>query len=118
MKFTALFEKLISTTDQFITFVKKRAAGAAKIQASSESKGGYAILTAFHFAGKVKPYAAGLKHATKETCADTFLESYKTSYDKLKNIDNLTQRQFQFITGELEAYGELYKQSTSPKNYE
>ena len=111
MQFTTLFEKLIDTTDEFITFIKKRAAGAAKIQASAKKKGGYSILTAFHFAGKVKPYADGLKWATKDNNAELFKSKYKAAYDKLKDIDSLSQKQFQFISGEMEAYGEQYIRS-------
>jgi len=114
MQFIALFEKIIDTTDGFIEFIKKRAAGAAKIQATAEKKGGYAILTAIHFAGKVKPYADGLKWATKENSGEHFKAKFKEAYDKLKDIDSLSQRQFQFISGEMEAYGEQYIRCTKP----
>ena len=114
MQFTTLFEKLIDTTDEFITFIKKRAAGAAKIQASAEKKGGYAILTAFHFAGKVKPYAEGLKLAAKDNSAELFKAKYKVAYDKLKDLDSISQKQFQFISGEMEAYGEQYIRCVKP----
>lgn len=116
MQFIALFEKIIDTTDGLIEFIKKRAAGAAKIQAAAQKKGGYSILTAIHFAGKVKPYADGLKWATKEGNEDHFKAKYKEAYLKLKDIDSLSQRQFQFISGEMEAYGEQYIRCIKPSS--
>jgi len=116
MLFTTLFEKIIDTTDEFLEFIKKRAAGAAKIQAAAKKSGGYAILTSYHFAGKVRPYEYGLKAYKKDNREEMLKEKYKEAYDKLQDIDNISQRQFQFITGELEAYGELYIRSAKPNS--
>ena len=67
MQFNTLFEKVIDNlTEMFSIFVTKRAAGAKKIEVSAFKKGKYAILTGYHFAGKVKPYADALKWAKKE----------------------------------------------------
>lgn len=117
MQFIKLFEKLIDTIDDFLEFIKKRAAGAAKIQAAAEKKGGYATLTAFHFAGKVKPYANGLKWYKREDREDKFRAEYMISYKKLQDIDSLSQRQFQFISGTLEAYGEQYIRCVKPNSF-
>ncbi|MFY7728971.1 MAG: hypothetical protein ACOVRN_05610 [Flavobacterium sp.] len=118
MQFTALVEKVIDDmTEMFSLFVTKRAAGAKKIENAARKKGKYAILTAYHFAGKVKPYADALKWAKKEEKEDHFKEKYKEFYAKLKNIDSLSQKEFQMITGSLEAYGEVYIQSKTPKDY-
>jgi len=114
MQFITLFEKILDTTDGFIEFIKKRAAGAAKIQAAAQKKGGYSILTAIHFAGKAKPYADGLKWCKKEGCEDHFKSKYNEAYAKLKDLDSVSQRQFQFISGEMEAYGEQYIRCTKP----
>jgi O-glycosyl hydrolase len=119
MEFTNLFEKLITklTDTVFPTFIKKRADGAKKIEDSARHKGMYAILTAYHFAGKVKPYADALKKAEKKDKESHFKEKYKEAYDKLKDIDSLSQKDFQMITGTLEAYGEVYIQAKHPKDY-
>lgn len=118
MQFTDLFEKVIDNlTEMFSVFVTKRAAGAKKIEESARKKGSYAILTAYHFAGKVKPYADALKWSKKEKKEEYFKEKYIEAYTKLKNIDSLSQKEFQTITGVLEAYGEVYLQAKTPKDY-
>ena len=118
MQFTTLFEKLIDDlTEMFSIFVSKRAAGAKKIEETARKKGSYAILTAYHFAGKVKPYADSLKWSKKEGKEKHFNEKYKEAYAKLKDLDPLSQKEFQTITGTLEAYGEVYLQATTPKDY-
>jgi hypothetical protein len=119
MQFNALFEKVIDNlTEMFSIFVTKRAAGAKKIEESARKKGKYSILTAYHFAGKVKPYADALKWSSKEDKESHFKEKYKEVYARLKDIDSLSQREFQTISGTLEAYGEVYLQSKTPKEYD
>ena len=116
MKFQSLLEKVVGVKDDFIKFVKSRAEGALKIQRTAEQKGGYAVLTGFHFAGKVKPYAEGLRIADRDDRDDLLKEKYKVAYAKLRDLDSLSQRQFQFITGELEAYGEMYVKTIKPNS--
>jgi hypothetical protein len=119
MQFTSLFEKIIdNTTELFSTFVTKRAAGAKKIEDSARSKGKYSILTAYHFAGKVKPYAEALKWCKKDGCDKHFKEQYKETLSKLKNVDSMSQKEFQMLSGVLEVWGEVYIQTKSPKNYD
>ena len=97
-------------------FVTKRAGGAAKIQKSAEAKGGYSTLTAIHFAAKARPYADVKKWCDKEG-KDEYLKSKATeAYKKLSNLDTLSQREFQHLTGVLEAYGESYLKSTKPNS--
>jgi hypothetical protein len=119
MEFTALFEKVISDfTEAFSTFVEKRAAGAKKIENAAKKKGKYSILTAYHFAGKVKPYADALKWSSKKDKESHFRDKYKEAYARLNDIDSLSQKEFQTITGVLEAYGEVYLQAKTPKEYD
>jgi len=119
MNFVELYEKVIvETVDKFAVFVKKRAAGAKKIELSAFKKGQFAILTGYHFAGKVKPYADALRKASKEDRADHFKSKYKDVHAQLKDLDSLTQKEFQMLTGSLEAYGEVYIQSKTPKDYD
>lgn len=104
----AVKQTLNSTVEHFVEFITKRARGAVKIAESAEKKGGVSLLTAHHFKAKAAPYAKGKQWAEKSNVCDLLLKEYKTNFDKLKNIDNLTQTQFQQITGKLEVYGELY----------
>lgn len=118
MHFNFLFEKLITDVHElFSTFVTKRAAGAKKIEEGARKKGKYSILTAYHFAGKVKPYAKALKLAKSEDKDKVMLESYKEVYSKLKNVKELSQKEFQTLTGELEVWGEVFLQSRDEKDY-
>ena len=70
MIFDRLYESLKSTLlsaeEKFLEFLDKRAAGAAKLAASSKKKGGYALPTAIHFAAKARPYAECVKHKDDE----------------------------------------------------
>jgi hypothetical protein len=119
MNFIELYEKVADkVVDTFATFVTKRAAGAKKIELSAFRKGKFAILTGYHFAGKVKPYADALKKSSKEDRAEHFKAKYKDLHAKLKDLDSLTQKEFQMLTGSLEAYGEVYIQSKTPKDYD
>lgn len=91
-------------------FLTKRKEGAAKIAKTSKEKGGVSILTSLHFKAKDKPYQEAIKRSDNPPlthCKDKALECL----EKLKDIDSLTQDEFQKITGELEAYGEAYIQS-------
>lgn len=119
MNFNTIYEKIIDgATEMFSIFVTKRATGAKKIEDTARKKGSYAILTAYHFAGKVKPYADALRVSKKENKADHFKEKYQEAHAKLKDLDSISQRDFQFVTGTLEAYGEVYIQSIKPKEYD
>ena len=118
MEFNTLFEKVIdNVTEAFDMFITKRAAGAKKIEQSARKKGKYSILTAYHFAGKVKPYAQAHKWLKKDNCDELFKEEYKKALDVLKNIDNLSQKEFQKLSGVLEVWGEVYLQCKTPKDY-
>ena len=119
MKFDSIYEKVISeVTEMFSLFVTKRAGGAKKIEEAAFKKGKYSILTGYHFAGKVKPYADALKVSNKEDKAEHFKKKYKEMYDKLSDLDSLSQKDFQSISGSLEAYGEVYIQTIKPKEYD
>ena len=119
MQFTSFFEKVIDgLTDMFSEFVSKRDAGAKKIEDAARKKGKYSILTAYHFAGKVKPYADALKWSKKDDKEAHFKDEYDEVYARLKNIAALSQKEFQMITGTLEAYGEVYIQAKTPKEYD
>lgn len=118
MEFKTLYEKVMENIDDmFSTFITKRAAGAKNLEDSARSKGKYAILTAYHFAGKAKPYAESLRFAKKEECSKLCKEKYKEALSNLRDIDSLTQKEFQMLSGVLEVWGEVYLQNKDPKDY-
>ena len=94
-----------------LEILTKRAAGAAKIEKSAKEKGGYSILTAYHFAGKKKPYADSKKWESKEDKEKHYKEKAMEALERLKDLDGLTQKEFQMISGEFEVYGEVYIRS-------
>lgn len=111
-KFLQLFESHYPIReDKFNEFLTKRAEGAAKIEKSAKEKGGYSILTAYHFAGKRKPYADSKKWESKEDKEKHYKEKAMEALEKLKDLDSLSQKDFQAISGEFEAYGEVYIRS-------
>jgi len=110
-----------TTEESLVQFLDKRAAGAAKIAHSSKEKGGFATLTAIHFAAKAKPYkeCEKMENAPDKDC-DKANAHYKKMaeevYSKLANLDNLTQKEFQALMGELEVWGEVYIRATKPNS--
>lgn len=112
-KFIQLCEAHYPKGDEnFDEFLVKRAAGAAKIEKSARDKGGYSILTAYHFAGKKKPYIDSKKWETKEDKNKHYKEKALEALERLKDLDSLSQKEFQMISGEFEVYGEVYIRST------
>jgi hypothetical protein len=109
-------EEKLSEEESFDVFLTKRAAGAAKIAHSAKEKGGFSTLTAIHFAAKAKPYAESEKWHAKEGKEAHFKKKAKEVYDKLKDLDSLSQKQFQALMGELEVWGEVYIRTTKPNS--
>ncbi len=88
-------------------FISKRAAGAKKIASTAEKKGKYSLLTAVHFQAKEVPYDISSKHIDDK--GTKFIKSKADKcFQKLKSWDKMSQREFQKVMGELEAYGEVY----------
>jgi hypothetical protein len=102
--------------EAFDTFLIKRADGAAKLAHSTKEKGGLSILTSIHFAAKAKPYAESEKWHNKEGRNEHYKARAKEIYEKLKDLDSLSQKQFQVLMGELEVWGEVYIRSTKPNS--
>lgn len=96
------------------TFVEKRAAGAKKIAKMASDKGGFSLLTAVHFKAKEIPYKNCAKHADDPN-SSFIKEKADECFDKLKNWDNMSQKDFQHVMGQLEAYGEFYIRSKEDK---
>ncbi len=96
------------------TFVKKRSIGAKKIEKTAFDKGGYSTLTGIHFKAKEIPYKHCAKHVDDED--STFIKNKADEcFEKLKNWDKMSQRDFQHVMGQLEAYGEFYIRSKQDK---
>ena len=68
------------------------------------------LLTAAHFKAKHKPYKEAIKHSDQPPLEECKQKALKV-LDQLKNIDSLSQNEWQKLTGELEAYGESYIES-------
>lgn len=95
-------------------FVEKRSAGAKKIQNMAQNKGGFSLLTAIHFKAKEVPYKICAKHA--DDLDSSFIkEKADECFEKLKSWDKMSQKDFQHVMGQLEAYGEFYIRSKEDK---
>lgn len=96
------------------TFVKKRSAGAKKIQKMTSNKGGFSTLTAIHFKAKEVPYKVCAKHADDPD--SSFIKAKADEcFNKLKSWSSMSQRDFQHVMGQLEAYGEFFIRSKEDK---
>jgi len=124
-KYQLILEKRVqpdpTTEESLKQFLSKRAAGAAKLASTSKEKGGFSTLTAIHFAAKAKPYkeAEKMENAPDKDC-DVANAHYKKMaeevYAKLKDLDSLSQKEFQALMGELEVWGEVYIRATKPES--
>ena len=111
-----LLEEEATKEVKFEEFLKKRLSGAEKIQAMTEKKGGYSTLTAIHYKAKLKPYAEAEKKADSVDKNEFYKKKAEEIYAKLKNLDNLSQRELQSLMGELEVWGEVYIRSIKPNS--
>jgi hypothetical protein len=101
---------------KFQLFLAKRKEGASKLASQTKAKGGFSILTAIHFEAKEKPYAESLKHSDMKNKEAFFKKKAKEVYDKLSNLDRMSQREFQTLMGELEVWGEVYIRAKKPSS--
>jgi hypothetical protein len=104
------------SNEDLISFIEKRKAGAEKIEKSSQEKGGVAKLTAIHFAAKKEPYKKALSMAKKENCSDELKDKCEELMSRLKSWSSMSQKEFQHVMGELEAYGEVYIRTIKPNS--
>lgn len=116
--FNTLTESILkgikNNVEDLSTFIVKRTAGAKKIQSAAEKKGEYSTLTSIHFKAKESPYKACMKHVNDEN-SSFIKEKADECFEKLKHWDKMTQREFQHVMGQLEAYGEVYIRSVETK---
>jgi len=95
-------------------FIEKRSTGAKKIAESAQKKGKYSLLTAIHFKAKEIPYNFCKKHYSDEDNKH-IEEKADVCFNKLKDWKKMSQREFQAVMGELEAYGEVFIRSKETK---
>jgi len=106
-------KSITAIDDKLQDFLTTRQAGARKIANQSQKKGGYAVLTAIHFKAKEKPYQECIDHQNDVS----FIEKKADAcWDKLKDWKSMSQREFQHVMGQLEAYGEVYIRETKPNS--
>ena len=117
-KFSTLIESFLKGNkkdkEDLSLFIDKRTAGAKKIQKMAETKGGFSVLTAIHFKAKETPYKTCMKHVDDKDSLSV-KEKADGCFDKLKSWDKMSQREFQHVMGQLEAYGEVYIRSVEDK---
>jgi len=100
--------------EDLTTFITKRAAGAMSIEKSATNKGKFATLTAIHFKAKETPYKNCEKHVDDDDSSFMKQEA-DICFKKLQKWDSMSQREFQHVMGQLEAYGEVYIRSLKDK---
>ena len=106
--FDTFVEKVVKDcdcTEEHKEFIEKRAAGARKIQHAAAAKGGPAMLTSIHFKAKEVPYAQSIKHVNSPKFIEQKAEE---CVRKLSRWKTMSQREFQTVMGQLEAYGESF----------
>ena len=111
-KFNQLMEDILTeskkTVNEFEKFIETRKSGADKIRRTAEAKGGAAKLTAIHFAAKEKPYNQALRTLEKADFEKVLKSKANALAARIQQWHKMTQREFQDLVGQLEAYGEVY----------
>ena len=98
-------------------FLVKRLEGAKKIEKQTAEKGGLSTLTAIHYKAKLKPYIESEKWSKRANKEEHFKRKAKEIYTKLRDLDSLSQKEFQALMGELEVWGEVYIRATKPDSF-
>lgn len=85
-------------------FAETRLKGAEKISKEARSKGGMAILTAYHFDVKLEYYR---RAAAGKTDRKSLEKEYRSLLSSLNNPGSMPKKTFQENVGRLEVVGEL-----------
>lgn len=91
--------------DDPIDFFTARQKGARTIAKAAKEKGGTSILTMWHFSAKDKPYSEVLRSVKTEEPIGFYEDKFNELIKEL-DVDNMTQKDFQEVMGELEVWGE------------
>ena len=97
----------VNGVGEVVKFIEKRAQGAKRIEDAAMVKGGYAKLTGIHFKAKEVPYRVCGKYVGKDN-VDGIKDKVEECMRRLKGWEGMSQREFQHIMGQMEAYGEVY----------
>ncbi len=102
-------ENVKPQSDDPMTFLKNRKAGAEAAAKAAKEKGGDAILSYYHFEAKDKPYAEIIK-VLRNSGIDDAKKLCKQKYKQLlSDVDlDMDQKEYQAVVGKLEVYGECY----------
>lgn len=90
--------------NQFKKFSQERLKVAEKIASQAKSKGGFSMLTFYHFNAKLNYYEQASKG---EFDKEQLIKEYKSILTKLNSPNGLNMKIFQELTGKLEVIGEL-----------
>jgi len=120
-QFNKLMDEILTESKkpvkEFEKFLEARKSGADKIRKTAEAKGGSAKLTAIHFAAKEKPYNQALRTLEKPDFEKTLKSEANALASRIQGWHKMTQREFQDLMGQLEAYGEVYlEHKKSPRS--
>ena len=93
---------------KFMEFAQSRHDGAKKISDSAKEKGGYSMLTHYHFVVKLPYYKAAANGKFKLADAKAELKQQHLELNEvIKRFDTSDQIPFQKIMGKIEVLGEL-----------
>ncbi len=92
-----------------LDFLRARRAGASETAKKAKEKGGYAMLTYYHFRAKDAPYKDAIS-VFKADGLDALNKHLKTEYKKYTSdlkLKETDQKEFQDIMGKIEVIGEI-----------
>jgi len=95
--------------DKLLDFLRARRESAAEAARKAKEKGGYAMLSYYHFKAKDEPYKNALSVLKNEGMGE-LNKSLKEEYRKYTNdlkVKETTQKEFQDIVGKIEVIGEI-----------
>jgi hypothetical protein len=89
-----------------VEFCEARRDGAEKIAKKAEAKGGFSMLTAWHFFAKLPEYNDAIVHI-KHNDIKSFLDKKFKEFGVKINPSTNTQKEFQELMGKMEVIGEI-----------
>jgi predicted ATPase with chaperone activity len=95
--------------DKLLDFLRQRREAAAESAKKAKEKGGYAMLSYYHFKAKDAPYKQAISVYKAEGLA-AVKKHLKQEYTKYTDdlVENFTnQKEFQDIVGKIEVVGEI-----------
>lgn len=98
-------KKITEKHKELVDFFTTRMNGAKKIESDARSKGGPSLLTAWHFAQKTKSYKEILDYYDDNKDKKFFISKCRSIVSQIR-FENITQKRYQELLGELECWGE------------